>query len=146
MMRFLKWAAVITGVLAGISVYYLDRQRKAKAASDEMDEYLMNSTSQDDNLPEAEEMNRDINEWANIDRPLKNALVSFGFENSKDAASFQEILAREGYSSQHDSVSNVVDVLYSKSFNEAELQEFSEVLDQAMDKSHGQYQGFILNE
>lgn len=148
-MKLLKWVAAISGILAGLAGFNLLLEKK-KAEEERLNNYLVGSHTNpkkgEKEKPSIQIMVEDIYSWQHAAAQNLPVSISFGFTNAQDAEKFQEMAALNGYSSTIDSKNFVVDVEYSSALDLESLSHLAEVLAEACDLYHANYQGFSFNK
>lgn len=146
-MKLIKLLAAITGILAGISLFIIQKQKKDEENA-RLDEYLMqDAPAQTAPVNEASDADlaQDIAAWKNLPSQYLPVTISFGFRSEEDALKFQKLAAASGYSSDLDNENRIVDVIYNEDFSTPALSSLAENLAAALSDCNGEYQGFHFN-
>jgi hypothetical protein len=145
-MKFLKWLAALSGILAGISVFYLNYQKKVQQEQ-ELDDYLMSSSKVQDSAqiqPDLKTMCQDILSWKGLAEQYLPVTISFGFSTLQEAENFQHEVALDGFGTSLDDELKLVDVLYQGEFTQDSLLSLAEALSSTAQSCQASYQGFHL--
>lgn len=143
--KLLKAIAVLA-VIAGVLVVVLRFLEKRREKMDELDAYLMDDDESD--VPTAaavsdeEYLDQDLGEWDSLD-DRASVVLSFLVTPAK-AEDFQKQLADEGYSSNYDQETQILETVLHGPKSRQEIEEFEIVLKNLLLSTNSTYLGFAF--
>lgn len=143
--KLLKAIAVLA-VIAGVLVVVLRFLEKRREKMDELDAYLMDDDESD--VPTAaavsdeEYLDQDLGEWDSLD-DRASVVLSFLVTPGK-VEDFQKQLADEGYSSNYDQETQILETVLHGPKSRQEIEEFEIVLKNLLLSTNSTYLGFAF--
>lgn len=138
--KWLKWTVALASIAAGTAAV-IGKVASDKKREEALDDFLVPEEEKSE-FQSVPSLTKDIQSWQDMDGDTFNVEISFGFENDDNATEFQEVLAKEGLSSEFNYENGIVNVLYSEDTTMEGLNFLAATLEDACLECLGQYQGF----
>ncbi len=139
-------AIALLALIAGVLVIVLRLFEKKREKMDELDAYLMNDDDTD--VPAAasasdeEDLDQDLGEWNSLDE--RASVVLSVLVDPAKAEGFQKELADEGYSSNYDKETQILETVLHGPKDRQEIEEFEVVLKNLLLSTGSTYLGFAF--